>query len=60
MPKPIIDYSKCTNCGNCIGLCPAEVFAKVKDKTVANKVEGCMGCKSCEAQCPSGAIKVMD
>ncbi|MBU0898291.1 MAG: 4Fe-4S binding protein [Nanoarchaeota archaeon] len=60
MPKPIIDYSKCTHCKTCVEVCPVEVFAKEADKVVVKKPDKCINCKSCEAQCPSEAIKVMD
>ena len=35
MPKPVIDYKKCTNCGNCIDVCPMDVFEKEGDKVVS-------------------------
>ena len=60
MPKPIIDEKKCTKCGTCIDICPMGVFAKDKDKVVVKKPKECIGCKACEVQCPSEAIKVED
>ena len=60
MPKPIIDQSKCTKCGTCIGVCPVNVFEKTEDGVVVAKPEECIGCRACEAQCPEEAIKVED
>ena len=60
MPKPIIDYSKCTTCGSCVEVCPVQVFEKKDDKVVVAKPNECIACKACEAQCPQKAITVED
>jgi len=60
MPKPIIDYKKCTSCGSCIEVCPVQVFEKEDKKTVVKKPDECIGCRACEAQCPKQAISVED
>ena len=60
MPKPVIDEDKCTNCGNCIDVCPVEVFAKGSKKAKVAKPKECIGCRACEVQCPEDAIKVED
>ena len=60
MPKPVIDYEKCTACGTCIDVCPVDVFEKKDGKVVVAKADDCIGCKACEAQCPEKAITVQD
>lgn len=65
MPKPTIDYKKCTSCFTCIDVCPMEVYAKDKDKKgkevpVVKQPDECIGCKACEVQCPAEAIKVKE
>jgi NAD-dependent dihydropyrimidine dehydrogenase PreA subunit len=80
MPKPVIDYKKCTSCGTCVSVCPVSVFetqgnsngisgapknsknfsSEKGKKVVVAKPDDCIGCRACEAQCPSQAIKVED
>ena len=60
MPYPIIDYKKCKNKKVCIDVCPVNVFAFEKGKTIVKNPQDCINCKACEVQCPKGAIKVVD
>jgi len=56
---PEIDYSKCTNCGDCIYLCQHDVYDELKSPMpVVAFPESCVeGCKYCGVMCPSKAIK---
>lgn len=71
----VIDEEKCTACGQCIKKCPKHIIQFVPKKNQAwvkcmnteagaltNKYckSGCIGCKICEKNCPTGAIKVTD
>lgn len=62
MPKPTINYDKCTACGTCVDICPVpeKVFEKQDGKVVVTKPDNCIGCKACEVQCPESAITVED
>jgi len=64
MPKVTIDSAKCTGEGTCIDVCPVNVFElkaiKGKKKSVAVNEKDCIGCRSCEVQCPEKAIKIED
>jgi len=55
-----VDVEKCTGCGTCVDVCPAEVFEIVDGKSSPVNVDECLACHSCEAQCPEGAIEVID
>lgn len=53
--KPIIDYEKCTGCGQCAKICAFDALKLKKDKPVLNQFF-CEGCGACEAVCPVKAI----
>ena len=70
-----INTRLCTGCGICTRTCPQHLITLMADEhnvlvTCSNKEKGaivkakcsngCIGCKKCEKNCPSGAIKVED
>jgi len=57
--KPIhavIDYEKCTACGNCARSCFYDAIEKGDDKRVTTRSENCIGCELCYNVCPVEAI----
>ena len=60
MVKIVVDNDKCTGCGTCVETCPVEVFEMKDEKSVPVKVEECLVCRACEAQCPESAIQVIE
>jgi NAD-dependent dihydropyrimidine dehydrogenase PreA subunit len=57
--NPVIDPSLCTNCMQCVIVCPKLVFAARRDdvKTVvAVNPDACEECLACVKQCPTDAI----
>ena len=62
MPKPIIDYKKCTVCKTCVEVCPMEVFVfdEENNKVDVKKPDECIACRACEVQCSEEAIKIED
>lgn len=68
-----VDEEKCTGCGVCVEACPRDcielmganriiwVACHSQDKGALVRkacTVGCIGCKKCEKNCPTGAIKV--
>lgn len=70
---PVVDETKCTGCGNCVKVCPKNLYIlkpysklvhvtcrsrdKAKDVMKICKV-GCIGCGKCEKECKFNAIHV--
>lgn len=58
---PIINNEKCSGCGVCASVCPADVYGPVKNgKTTVSKPDECIGCRACESQCPEAAIEIKE
>ena len=56
--RVMVDTDKCTGDGECVDVCPVEVFEMQANKAVAVNEEECLGCESCVEVCESGAITV--
>ena len=56
--NPIVDVDKCTGCGECVDVCPVEVFELQDGKAIAVSAEECLGCESCVEVCPIEAITI--
>ena len=55
---PIIDYTKCVECGICSNFCPHGVYDKSKAPTpVVVNLDSCIDhCHGCQKKCKFGAI----
>ena len=54
---PVIDYSRCTACGQCADFCLFGVYEKTKNKVVVVNPKGCKNnCPACARICPQIAI----
>ena len=56
MYEIIVDTEKCIGCGECVDVCPVEVFELQDEKSVPVKAKECLGCESCIEVCEEGAI----
>jgi ferredoxin len=46
----------CTQCGECIKICPVEAISKDRDGVVRIKKSICVGCFMCAGFCPESAL----
>ena len=58
MFNPTVDQEKCTGCGECVEICPVEVYELQDEKSVPVNAEECTGCESCIEVCEQEAIRV--
>ena len=55
-----IDTEKCTGCGECVDICPEEVYELQDEKSVPVNAGECSVCESCVEVCDQEAITVME
>ncbi|NSW95174.1 MAG: hypothetical protein HPY62_10760 [Bacteroidales bacterium] len=54
---PVIDYSRCSSCGQCADFCLFGVYEKTGDRILVTNPRGCKNnCPACARICPSTAI----
>ena len=51
-----VDNSKCTGCGACVEVCPANAIKIEDEKAVVN--DECVECGACVNECPNEAISL--
>lgn len=54
--NPVVDPEKCEGCGDCVDICPMDVFEMEDGKSVPVNADACEGCESCIETCEPGAI----
>ncbi len=53
---PIINPAKCTGCGRCVPICPAECLEMIGALPWLPRPRDCVSCTACAAVCPAEAI----
>lgn len=56
MYMPKIDEAKCTGCGECLDVCPTDVFEARENEIFVADPGDCVGCESCVGACPEEAV----
>ena len=51
-----IDLDLYNGSGECMSICPVEVYELVDEKVNADNIEECISCGACEGVCPNKAI----
>ncbi len=60
MYEVTVDNDKCVGCGECVDICPVEVYELQDEKSVPVNAEECVGCESCIEVCEQEAISVRE
>lgn len=55
-----IDSEKCIGCGECVDICPEDVYEMQDEKSVPVNEENCVGCESCVEVCEQDAITITE
>ncbi|MDD3976983.1 MAG: 4Fe-4S binding protein [Methanomicrobium sp.] len=53
------DKKECIDCGECISICPQEVFSFDEDWSIQMDTDKCVLCGKCTTACPHGALKLL-
>jgi len=56
--KVTVDEEKCIGCGECVDVCPVEVYEMQDGKSVPVNADECLGCESCVEVCDQDSITV--
>jgi NAD-dependent dihydropyrimidine dehydrogenase PreA subunit len=52
----IVDWEKCTGCGDCIRASPVQCFEMQDGKSLPSRSSYCIDCGTCKEVCPVDAI----
>jgi NAD-dependent dihydropyrimidine dehydrogenase PreA subunit len=55
-----VDSEKCIGCGECVDICPEDVYELQDEKSVPVNEEDCVGCESCVEVCEQDAITITE
>ncbi len=57
---PEVDPEKCVGCGECVEVCPVDVYEIQNEKSVPVNPDECIGCESCIEVCEEDAITISE
>ncbi|MGD0260328.1 MAG: 4Fe-4S binding protein [Verrucomicrobiota bacterium] len=56
----VIDEQKCKVCGECVKICPVEIYKLEGDRVSVGNSDECSGCQSCLSVCEAQAIIISE
>jgi NAD-dependent dihydropyrimidine dehydrogenase PreA subunit len=55
-----LDEQKCKVCGECVSICPVEIYKREGELIVVGSSDECSNCQSCVSVCTSEAITITE
>ena len=56
----VLDEQKCKVCGECVKICPVEIYKVEGDRVSVGNSDECSGCLSCVSVCEAQAIIISE
>jgi len=56
----VIDETNCKVCGECVTICPVEIYEQEADRITVGNTDECSGCQSCVSVCETQAITLSE
>ncbi len=56
----VVDEEKCKACGECVKICPGEIYKIENDRVIVGNSADCSGCQSCVSVCENQAINISE
>ncbi len=56
----VIDEQKCNACGECVKICPVEIYKLEDGRVVVGNSDECSNCQSCVSVCEPQAITISE
>ena len=56
----VIDDQKCEACGECVKICPVEIYKLDAGRLIVGNSDECSGCQSCVSVCEKQAITISE
>ncbi len=54
----LVNWDKCTGCGDCMAACPVKCFKMSEGKSEPHRAAYCIDCGNCVKVCPTNAIAI--
>jgi NAD-dependent dihydropyrimidine dehydrogenase PreA subunit len=54
----LVNWEKCTGCGDCVNACPVKCFKMTDGKSLPHRASHCIDCGTCKEVCPADAIVI--
>ncbi len=55
-----LDETKCKVCGECVTICPVEIYKQDGQRIVVGNTDECSNCQSCVSVCENQAITITE